>query len=207
MQRRPNRPDAPVVHGERLLDALGRRRDILQGRRDRKRERILLTRVHGHGFEPPRLPLRPLSAPRLDPPVLAAFHPRPGGGRRVHPTAPRPPGPSRPPPPAPPAPAELLRPSRPAVCAPIRPASASTIRPANRTADRESADPPSNNSACATGCPGHGGTAHGRQEALPELRDDGQRRQHVLLLLREPVPLSRNTVGLVVPVIGLRTPK
>src|SRR2546427_408820 len=90
---------------------------------------------------------------------------------------------------------------------PNRPPSASTIRPTKRTADRESADPPSNNSACATGCPGHGGTARGRQEALPELRDDGQRRQHVLLLLREPVPLSRNTVGLVVPVIGLRTPK
>src|SRR6059036_3718666 len=40
--------------------------------------------------------------------------------------------------------------------------------------------------------PGDHRAARGRQEALPELRDDGQRGQHVLLLLREPVPLNGN---------------
>src|SRR5207249_2200778 len=93
------------------------------------------------------------------------------------------------------APAELLCSSGTAVGAPTRPGSGSNRRSANRAADHESADLRSDHPTRPTGCPGDGGAAHGCQEALPELRDDGQRGQHVLLLLREPIPLSRNTIG------------
>src|SRR5207249_1747330 len=88
--------------------------------------------------------------------------------------------------------AELLRPGRAAVSAPARGVSSSDRDPANRAANRGSADSDSDAHRCAAGRVGDHRAARGRQEALPELRDDGQRGQHVLLLLREPVPLNGN---------------
>src|SRR5439155_21509930 len=132
--------------------------------------------------------------PRLRPDGRGAGQPGAPGGRRVDPARRRGPAPSRSLPPAAAVPAELLRPSRTAVRAPIRPASGSTRCDANRTADREFADTRPDHSAGPADCADYGGTADGRQEALPELRYDGQRGQHVLLLLREPVPLSRKTI-------------
>src|SRR5207247_8986757 len=135
----PVGPDAPVVHGERLLDALGRGRPVLQVRCDRDRERVLLARVYGHRLERPRLPLRPVPTPRLEPTVFGVVHPRPGGCRRVHPAAPRRPGPSSTRPPADAVPAELLCSSGTAVGAPTRPGSGSNRRSANRAEDTASA--------------------------------------------------------------------
>src|SRR5437867_3245463 len=195
IQPRPSRARRTSRTRRTASRCLGRGLPVLQGRCDRERERVLLARVCGHGLERPRLPLRPVPTPRLEPTVFGVVHPRPGGCRRVHPAAPRRPGPSSTRPPADAVPAELLRSSGTAVGAPTRPASGSNRRSAHRPADHDSADLRSDHLTRPTGCPGDGGAAHGCQEALPELRDDGQRGQHVLLLLREPIPLSRNTIG------------
>src|SRR5437867_11813266 len=85
----PVGPDAPVVHGERLLDALGRGLPVLQGRCDRERERVLLARVYGHGIERPGLPLSPVPTPSLEATELGVLSPRPAGWRGVSSAAPR----------------------------------------------------------------------------------------------------------------------
>src|SRR5439155_11020846 len=150
----------------------------------------------GRRLEPARLPVRPVPALGVQPAVSRGLHPRLSRGRRLHPAAPgregtprRLPGPDRL--------SELLRPNSGGV-----PAASPAASPAHRDARPPARGKPADRVHPAYHAdvdPDRAGYSdaghHDGQKALSELRDDGQRGQHVLLLLRESVPLKFRLVS------------
>ncbi len=177
--------DAPIVHRERFDVAVRHRHVLLQGRRDRERDAIRISRVHGRCLEPTGLLVRPVPAPRVEPAVPGPLHPGPCRGRRLHPAATRREGSARGVPIQPVVPDELLRPEPTRVATSAHGHAGST--PGGRPA-------PTNRVRAARTDPADAFHSHSRrdgdQEALSELRDDCERGQPVLLLLRDPVPLT-----------------
>src|SRR5207247_11412142 len=169
------------------VPALQRRHTVLQSRRDRQRKPVRSPGESRDCFQCPGLPLRPLPAPRIKLTVPRLVHPGARGGRRLHPAAPRGEGPTRRCTPGDDVSAHLLRPGGAATSTPARatanPAGGHTVPVARRESTSIRSRP--GEPVCRAN---HSHPARG-QEAMPELWDDGERGQHVLLLLRSPVPL------------------